>query len=71
MADISIDEFKNRKESLEKHLAEKIAELIGIFEKETGVNIQEVQANFADVTAIGEKEKYILTSVNVKTEISN
>lgn len=71
MSDISIDEFKNRKRKLEEHLAEKIADLIGIFEKESGVNVQDVYVNFADVTAIGEKEKYILTSVNVKTEISD
>ncbi|WP_414659200.1 hypothetical protein ACMHYC_10745 [Acinetobacter courvalinii] len=71
MSDISIEEFKNRKEILEKQLAEKIAEMIGIFEKETGVNVHDVYVNFADVTAFGEEEKYVLTSVNVKTEISN
>lgn len=71
MSDISVHEYKKRKAALEQTLASQIGVLTSKFEQETGVNIHDVYVNFSEVTPIGEKEKFILTSVNIKTEISN
>lgn len=47
MSEISVAEYVKRKEELERTLTGHIAELISKFEKDTGVNVQDVYANFS------------------------
>ncbi|WP_414017790.1 hypothetical protein [Acinetobacter pittii] len=69
MSEISVAEYVKRKEELERTLTGHIAELISKFEKDTGVNVQDVYANFSSATCLGGSEKHFLTGVTVKTSI--
>lgn len=71
MPNISIIECKKRKEELEKALTVQIAELINKFEIETGINIHDIYLNFTDVSEIDRPDRYVFTSVIVKTQESN
>lgn len=56
---------------LEKALTVQIAELVNQFETETGVNIQDIYLNFTDVSEIDRPDKYVFTSVTVRTQESD
>lgn len=71
MSEISVAEYVKRKEELERTLTGHIAELISKFEKDTGVNVQDVYANFSSASCLGGSEKHFLTGVTVKTSISD
>lgn len=64
-------ECKKRKQALEKALTVQIAELVNQFEIETGVNIQDIYLNFTDVSEIDRPDKYVFTSVTVRTQESD
>lgn len=68
MSNISIMECKKRKEELEKALTVQIAELVNKFEIETGVNIHDIYLNFTDVSEIDRPDKYVFTSVTIRTQ---
>ncbi|MCU4576058.1 hypothetical protein KTJ34_01355 [Acinetobacter courvalinii] len=68
MSNISIVECKKRKEELEKALTVQIAELVNKFEIETGVNIHDIYLKFTDVSEIDRPDKYVFTSVTIKTQ---
>ncbi|MCU4639345.1 hypothetical protein [Acinetobacter courvalinii] len=68
MSNITIVECKKRKEELEKALTVQIAELVNKFEIETGVNIHDIYLNFTDVSEIDRPDKYVFTSVTIKTQ---
>ncbi|MCG6611427.1 hypothetical protein FD881_17260 [Acinetobacter baumannii] len=71
MSEISVAQYVKRKEELERTLTYQLAELISKFEKDTGINVQDVYANFSSASCLGGSEKYFLTGVTVKTSISN
>lgn len=71
MSKVSVVEFKKRKQALEKALTVQIAELVNQFETETGVNIQDIYLNFTDVSEIDRPDKYVFTSVTVRTQESD
>ncbi|ENX05781.1 MULTISPECIES: hypothetical protein [Acinetobacter] len=71
MSKVSVVECKKRKQALEKALTVQIAELVNQFEIETGVNIQDIYLNFTDVSEIDRPDKYVFTSVTVRTQESD
>ncbi|ENX34127.1 hypothetical protein F889_02791 [Acinetobacter colistiniresistens] len=71
MSKVSIAECRTRKEELEKTLTNQIAELVNKFEIETGVNIRDIYLNFTDVSEIDRPDKYVFTSVTVRTKESD
>ncbi|WP_312049860.1 hypothetical protein [Acinetobacter courvalinii] len=71
MSKVSFVECKKRKQALEKALTVQIAELVNQFETETGVNIQDIYLNFTDVSEIDRPDKYVFTSVTVRTQESD
>ncbi|NIE95607.1 hypothetical protein F3J02_03770 [Acinetobacter sp. Tr-809] len=71
MLKVSICECRTRKEELEKVLTNQIAELVNKFEIETGVNIRDIYLNFTDVSEIDRPDRYVFTSVIVKTQESD
>ncbi|XZW42327.1 hypothetical protein ACT44U_11685 [Acinetobacter baumannii] len=71
MSEISVAQYVKRKEELERTLTYQLVELISKFEKDTGINVQDVYANFSSASCLGGSEKYFLTGVTVKTSISN
>lgn len=67
MLKVSIAECCSRKEELEKALTNQIAELVNKFEIETGVNVRDIYLNFTDVSEIDRPDKYVFTSVTIRT----
>ena len=67
MLKVSICECRTRKEELEKALTNQIAELVNKFEIETGANIRDIYLNFTDVSEIDRPDKYVFTSVTIRT----
>lgn len=71
MSKVSVVECKKCKQALEKALTVQIAKLVNQFEIETGVNIQDIYLNFTDVSEIDRPDKYVFTSVTVRTQESD
>lgn len=71
MSDISIDEYKKRKKTLEEMLQQQLQESISKFESDVGVNIQNIHLTFSDISCLGHEPKSLLTNVKVLTDISD